>query len=369
MKRIGVGVLGCGSMGGIHAACFARENGCEIVGFHNRTPAKARALAAKHGGEVFDTEAALLADARIDAVSIATSQQVHAAQVVAAARAGKHILCEKPVGLTPEEFNAMESAIEKSGVTFMTAHQLRFHPVSKWVQQKMPRLGQVFHLELEMSFLIRGHEGRCWEDFRSGGFFLELGCHLADLSRFLVGEARHVSGHTLRLDPKRATEDFTQCLLQFQSGAIGSILVSANHRVKRQGLLRGRVLGERGRLDFSIYPYRRAFNAATLVLDGGKDVFVPDETGESLDKNSFTPSLFKTYPGFFDVYQQEIHAFLHAIRTNTSPPVTFADGRKAVEIVLATYAHQSAASDAPNFANGLKTYRADAACHPPLENA
>jgi len=170
----------------------------------------------------------------------------------------------------------------------------------------------------------------------------------------------------LRINPERVTEDFTHCLLQFQNGAAGSIIVSANHRTQRQGLLRGRVLGQKGRIDFTIYPYSRALNTATLVLDGGKSIFVPDVRKETI-KTPFPPSPSKTYPGFFDVYQKEIHAFLESIRNDTMPPITFADGRAAIEVVLAAYASQGAITDKPNFEKGLANYRSDDASHPLLK--
>ncbi|MBI4028293.1 MAG: hypothetical protein HY360_25135, partial [Verrucomicrobia bacterium] len=158
---------------------------------------------------------------------------------------------------------------------------------------------------------------------------------------------------------------FTHCLLQFETGAIGSIVVSANHRTLRQGLLRGRLLGARGRIDFTIYPYRRSLNEAVMILDGGKSVFVPDVVVRKLNPR-FPPSLFRTYPGFFDVYQREVHAFLEAIRHHRAPPITAADGRAAVEVVLAAYSSQGAATDKPNFKPGNRPYRVDAACHPLL---
>jgi predicted dehydrogenase len=360
-RKLRVGVLGCGLMGGIHAACYAREKNCEIIGFHNRTREKAQQLAMRFGGDVFDSAEALLQAPQLDAVSIATSQQVHAEQILLAARAGKHILCEKPVGLTITELDEIEEALRKSDVTFMTAHQLRFHPIIEWAKKKQSRLGRVYHLDLEMSFRIKGHQGRCFEDYRSGGFFMELGCHLTDLSRHLMGEVRHVSGHTLRLDPQRVTEDCAQSLVQFESGAIGSIIVSANHRTKRQGLLLGRILGEKGRIDFTIYPYARNFNTATLTLDKGQSVFVPDTTTEKFPTASLPSSLFPDYRGFFDIYQREVHTFLQSVRRSTPPLITFADGRAAVELVLATYAAQGVATEHPN--HGTLPYRADEACH------
>ena len=364
-SNIGVGVIGCGLMGGIHAACYARENGCRIVGFQNRTRPKADALARKLGGRVYGTVAELLADPEIDAVSICSSQQVHAEQILAAVAAGKDVLSEKPLALTVRELDAVERAVAQARRILMVGHQLRFHPVTEWVRRQMPRLGPVYHLDLEMCFRISGHEGRCWMDYRSGGFFMELGVHLADLARHLLGEIRNVHAHTLRLNPKRVTEDFTQCLLQHRSNATSSLIVSANHRTTRQGLLIGRVLGAKGRIDFTIYPYQRSLNQARLVFDAGRSVFVPDETIVKMPPK-LPASPVKVYAGFFDVYQREIHAFLEAVRTRRPPPVTLADGRSAVEVVLAAYASQGAATDEGNLLPGKLRYRADAACHPLL---
>jgi len=365
-SKIGIGIIGCGLMGGIHAECYARERNCRLIGFHNRDRAKAAALAKKFGGKVYGSLAELLADPQIDALSICTSQQVHKEQIVAAARAGKDILTEKPLALTIQELDEIDKVIAGKKRVLMVAHQLRFHPVVEWVRAQMPALGPVYHLDLEMCFRIAGHEGRCWMDYRSGGFFMELGVHLADLSRHLLGKIRHVSANTLRLNPKRVTEDYTHCLLQFESFASGSIIVSANHRTTRQGLLRGRLLGAKGRIDFTIYPYKRECNEATLVLDHGKEIFVPDVTVRRMPKK-FPRSPTKVYPGFFDVYQREIHAFVESARRRTSPPVTLADGRSAVEVVLAAYAGQGEITDRPNFGRKAVRYRADAGCHPLLK--
>lgn len=365
MKKIGIGVIGCGLMGGIHAECFSREKSCRIIGFQNRSRDKAEALGKKYGGKVYRTVADLLSDPQIDAVSICSSQQVHAEQIIAAARAGKDILSEKPLALTIKELDAVEREVANAKRVLMVGHQLRFHPVTAWVREMMPKLGPVYHLDIEMCFRIAAHEGRCWMDYRSGGFFMELGVHLADLSRHLLGEIRNVYANTLRLNPRRVTEDFTQCLLQHKSNATSSIIVSANHRTTRQGRLWGRVLGAKGHIDFSIYPYQRSMNHAKLVLDQGKSIFVPDEKLVRMPLQ-FPPSQFRTFLGFFDVYQRQIHAFLQAVRSRKQPPISSVDGRSAVEIVLAAYASQGDATDKPNFKRGNWKYRADAACHPLL---
>ena len=364
-NQLGIGIIGCGLMGGIHAAAYAADKRARVVACQNRTRSKAEALAATHRAAVCDSVGDLLARADIHAVSICSSQQAHCEQAVAALQAGKHVLCEKPLALTVPEMDAIAAAAAASGRTFMVAHQLRFHPVTEAVRAALPQLGAVFHLRLNCGFRISGHEGRCWMDYRSGGFFMELGCHLVDLARCLMGDVRHLSGHTLRINPKRVTEDFTQVLVQFRSGAIGEITVSANHRETRQGLFQGRVLGEKGRIEFTLYPYARAFNRATLILDAGKEVFIPDVTTTALPVRR-PKSRSKTYPGFFDVYDREVSAFVDSVVNGTPPPVTLADGRAAIEGVLAAYASQGRITAAPNFPALAGVTVAGPDCHPLL---
>jgi predicted dehydrogenase len=364
-KRIGLGIVGCGTMGGIHAQHFCAIPGCQVIGFSDQKVESAEALARKHGGKVYAEFDQMLADPAVDAVVIATVQQAHAKQMEAALRAGRHVFCEKPVALTMEEMDAVGKLVESAKRVVMIGHQLRFHPVILAVQKAMPQLGGVFHLDLEMAFRISGHTGRCWENYRSGGFFMELGCHLVDLSRFLLGDIRHVSGTTLRTDPKRVTEDFTQCLLSFSTGASASIITSANHRTVRQGLLRGRILGQKGRIDFTLYPYGRPFNRAVLVFDDGKHTFIPGERTKRLITR-FPPSPTQIFPGYFDVYPQEARHFLECIRSGGTPRVTFRDGRLAVEGILATYHQQGIATRTPNMQAVRRRYQTGPACHPLL---
>lgn len=363
---IGIGIIGTGLMGGIHAECYARERGCRNVAYFSHERSRDEALAERFGGTVYDSVDGLLAGKDVDAVNISSPQAVHAEHVIAAAKAGKHIFCEKPLALTVGELDAIERTVKAAGTTFMVGHQLRFHPVINAVKANLPKLGPLYHLDVEWALRIKGHEGRCWESYRLGGFFMELGCHVADLVGYLFGPVEHMTACTLRIDPKRITEDYTSCLLRFASGAAGSILVSANHRTGRQGLMHGRALGEKGRIDFTVYPYGRGFNRATLTIDHGKEIFVPDVTVKKIPIPS-PPSLSKDLLGFFDVYQQEAAAFLKAVRSGCEPPCTLADGRNAVEIVLAAYHQQGLATRQRNMVDRPKRYRSDADCHPLLE--
>jgi len=365
-STFGIGVIGAGSMGRIHAQCFAADKGCTIAAVFNPTRSKAEELAKAYGAAVEDTAEALIKRDDVQIVSIASPQTVHCEQILAAAAAGKHIFCEKPLALTIEELDAVEAAVKKAGVTLMVGHQMRFHPVILAVKQAMKRVGPVFAIDFEWAFRIGGATGRCWETYRLGGFFMELGCHAADLARFLGGPIQHVSAHTLRMNHERITEDYTHSLLKFDSEAIGSIIVSANHRNQLQGLLRARVLGEKGRIDFTCYPYGREMNEATITFDRGKSVFVADTTTEKLPLKAGR-AMYGDFPGFYDIYHQEVANYLKAIRTGSEPACTLADGRSAVEVVLAIYDQQHRATSQPNFTGAKRDFVSDASSHPALK--
>lgn len=367
-KKLGVGIIGAGNMGAIHAQCFSALKDVSLVGIYNPTQSKAAALTKKFGGKVFESLESLLADPAINTIIITSPQAHHHEQAVAAAKAGKHILCEKPIALLPKEMEDITREVAKAGTTFMVGHQMRYHPVILAVKKALPKLGPLFAMDMEWAFLIAGHEGRCWTSYRLGGFFMELGCHAADLATFLMGPVKNLTANTLRLNPKRVTEDYTRAMIQFESNASGSIIVSANHRTQRQGMLRGRILGKNGRIDFTCYPYGRSHNTASLTLDGGKSVFVPDATTTRL-KIDAPPSQFKVYPGFYDVYLQQAKAFVKAVQTGKTDGAsicTLQDGKAAIQMVLGAYDQQSEATRKPNFRSTAKRYRSDETSHPLL---
>lgn len=368
MKKFSYGIIGAGNMGQTHAATFGAEAGVVLRAVCDLKRESAEALVAKHGGQVVDDWKAMVKDPAIDFIVITSPQSEHAQQAILAAKAGKHIFCEKPLALTLAELDLVKAAVDKAGVRFMVGHQMRFHPVVQAVQATLPRIAPCYSMELEWTFRIKGHEGRCWMNYRQGGFFMELGCHLCDLSRLLFGDVTSLQANTLRIDPNRVTEDYTRLLVQYGNHAIGSLVVSANDRSRRQGLLNGRIRGVKGSIEFSCYPYGRILNRARLITESGRDIFIPDFKTEEIAVEN-RPSTSKTYPGYFDVYNRQAKAFLAALRDKRKPiPCTLEDGRAAVEMVLTAYCRQEELSRKPNFPP-KRLPESGAMAHPLLEGA
>ena len=127
-RKLGVGVIGAGGIARLaHIPNYAKNPRVKLVAVADIDVAKARQVAEDFGiPNVYDNFEDLLANPEVEAVSVTTPPSAHAEPVIAAARAGKHVLCEKPIAMTLEEADAMVDAAEKAGVKFAMGYQHRF---------------------------------------------------------------------------------------------------------------------------------------------------------------------------------------------------------------------------------------------------
>lgn len=123
-----IGLLGCGFIGKVHAKAYAQIPDAKVVAVVDRDSGRAKEVAEELGAEVVPVVDDLLSRQDIDMVDVCLPTYLHADHVIAAARAGKHVLCEKPMALSLEQADAMIEATEQAGVAFMVGHTLRFWP-------------------------------------------------------------------------------------------------------------------------------------------------------------------------------------------------------------------------------------------------
>lgn len=210
---------------------FAQVSGSRIVALCKRDAEQARATAVEFGiragyGRLED----LLGDLQVEAVYITSANADHEGQAVAAARAGKHVLCEKPMATSAAACRKIIQACQENGVRLMVAHQLRFSPavlqVKDWIESR--KLGRIC-----LGRALFTYDGtkspRTWlhdYDMAGGGAVMDIGVHCLDTLRFLVGEAVKIQGI---LQPQRGAsliESRAAINMQFDSGALGSIFCS-----------------------------------------------------------------------------------------------------------------------------------------------
>lgn len=197
-RKLRIGMIGAGGISRIHCEGWAKLKDCELAAITDIKPATSAKRA-----EEFDipgvepTARRLLARKDIDAVDIVTPNRFHKSGAVAALRAGKHVLCEKPLALTPREVDAMIAAADKSRRKLMCAQHQRFMDSTRAMKDYITAhpLGEVYYarawynrrrmLPTTRGFLLKANSG--------GGCCIDVGVHVLDLALYLMGNFRPVS--------------------------------------------------------------------------------------------------------------------------------------------------------------------------------
>ncbi len=219
MKR--VGVIGTGVMGSEHAARW-QQLPVELVGYHDHRVERAERLAQELGGRAFTSMHDLIAE--VDIVDVCTPTPEHRGPVIAAAEAGKHIVCEKPLARHLRDAEAMIAACETAGVRLFVAQVVRFFPEFARAKEivdsgAVGRIGVVRSVRAGSYPTAREWYGNF--DL-SGGVILDLAIHDIDYLRWLCGDVERVFAHGLSFE-RIAAKDHALITLRFKSGAIGHI--------------------------------------------------------------------------------------------------------------------------------------------------
>jgi predicted dehydrogenase len=170
---------------------------------------------------------ALLADASIDAVVLATPHSMHAGQVIAAAAAGKHVFCEKPFTLSKQDAEAAVAAVRKAGVTLGLGYNRRFHPEMAKLRERIRsgELGTILHIEATMTFpnalLLKPTQWRAHRDETPCGGLTPMGVHAVDAMIDLCGEIDHVYCQSFRRVVEIESDDTTSMLFRMKDGMSG----------------------------------------------------------------------------------------------------------------------------------------------------
>lgn len=218
-----VGIVGAGTMGGVHAVGW-KNTDTELVGVMSKNKEAALELSKKHGTKTFDTYEALLE--QVDIIDICTPTDFHKDMVLQAAKAGKHIICEKPIALKVEDGNAMIEACNKAKVRLFIAMVVRFFPQYS-AAQKAVSSGQVGKIGVmrfkRVSYQPTGDEAWFTNEARSGGMLVDLMIHDFDYARWLGGNVKRVFAKSVRTQDPKAPGDYALVTLGFDDGRMALI--------------------------------------------------------------------------------------------------------------------------------------------------
>ncbi len=333
-KRVRVGIIGCGKIAVTHAAGLANIPEAEFTATCDVDLSRAQALAAEHNvPHAFGSLDELFAANVVDAVLVCTPHPTHEAAVVAAARAGVHVLCEKPIAITLGEADRMIAACDENGVRFGVIFQRRFWPAAQRMRQAIDD-GKLGNLTLGECTV------RIWRDrayfgmdpwrgkwaTEGGGVLMNQAVHSIDHFQWYMGKATEVYGKiaTLRHGDYIDVEDTAVATITFANGALGVLQATSTFqpafgfRVAIHGdagtaiSYHERNEGELGVNDLWTIPGEEHLREIWLAEDDGK-------------------------VGFPLYHQLQIQEFCQAILADRDPLVTGRDARNSLEIILAIY--------------------------------
>jgi predicted dehydrogenase len=192
-----------------------------------RTLSKAADFCARQGIRLADSYESLLKEKNIDAVVLATPHSTHAEQIAAAAKAGKHVFVEKPLGLSRVECERAVAACAERKVTLAVGYNWRFQPALREIKRMLDdgRLGKLLHIEGNFcgpsAYRFRGEHWRQDRDEVPAGGMTGRGVHVVDAMLYLAGRIDSVTAQSARLVQDFGADDTTSMLFRFASGATG----------------------------------------------------------------------------------------------------------------------------------------------------
>lgn len=320
----------------------------EIVAICGRNRERGEALAKEHHiAEVYTDYRALIKEAELDAVVVATPDDLHFSMTMAALEAGLHVLCEKPMALNVAHAKQMTEAATSAGVKHMVLFTWRWIPIFQYVKQLIDDgfVGRCY----QASFRFLGGYGRntayTWryDGKRSNGVASDLGAHMIDLAHWFVGDASKISANlstfvslaSVDEQPLTPNNDSAFISVQFANQAQGMIQVSSMaHKAEREFQISVELYGENGSLEID---YTVSGNKGASTLYGARQ---DEETFTLMEiPEAFLLNLDLNHP--FDPFiKQSVGArlFIDSILEDKMPSPNFHDGVKVQEVIDATVA-------------------------------
>ena len=231
VDTIGFGILGLGMIAEFHVKAIQELTGCHFVAGYDNIPNRAADFCAKHGGAGYNNLASFMSDKNMDIVCIATPSGLHLDGAVAAAKAGKHIIVEKPLEITTARCDALIAEARANNVRLATIFPSRYHTLSGIIKKAVTqgRLGKIVLADAQIKwyrsqeYYDSGKWRGTW-DLDGGGALMNQGIHAIDLLQWFMGNVSEVFALTATLAHERIeVEDTAAAVLKFANGAIGVI--------------------------------------------------------------------------------------------------------------------------------------------------
>lgn len=328
--EIGLGLVGTGLIGKVQAEAIGSIPGARLLAVCAQDAAKTSEFAARYGAEGYTDYDRFLSHPDLSIVTICTPSGTHADLGIRAARAGKHVLVEKPIEITTAKADALIEACEQAGVKLGVIFQSRFLPAVHRIKRALDegRLGRLYLGDAYVKWyrVPQYYAPGSWHGTLSldgGGALINQAIHTVDLLQWMMGDAEKVFAFKSALRyPHIEAEDTLVANIRFRSGALG--VIEATTSVAPGFKRRLEISGERG----------------TIVLDGDEISLwsIEGETddekaaGEQITDGSANPAAISN-----EGHRRQIADMIDAVREDREPVVSGREGRRSLALVEAIY--------------------------------
>lgn len=325
---IRIAIVGCGRISRNHVDAITAIDGLALAGVCDIVEERSRTVGETHGVPWYASYEDMLASVDCDAVAICTPSGLHPDHGIAAARKGRHVICEKPMAITLESADALVRACDEAAVQLFVVKQNRLNPAIQLVKRAIDkgRFGRLYLANTTVRW-TRPQEYYDQAPWRGtwafdGGAIMNQASHYVDLIQWLMGPVESLMAKTATLARQIETEDTGLALLKFRSGALGVIEVTMlTYPRNLEGSLT--VLGETGTVKIGGTAVNRVDHWAFAEYDDD------DKRIEAATTNP--PNVY----GFgHEGYYRNVLAVL---RSGAAPDTDGREGRKSLELILGIY--------------------------------
>ena len=358
--QIRVGIIGAGLIGQTHSMMLRQvadrtEQSVRVVSVADLSHPAAERLADRwDGARAVESAEEIIADSSIDAVWICTPTAMHRQACVAAARAGKHIFCEKPLAMSAVEASEMAAAIKASGVMSQVGLVLRFSPVYNVIKAmfKEPDAGRLLSVTMrdDQDFPTRGVHASAWRNdpsLTAGGTLIEHSVHDFDLLTWMFGPVTSLCCRTRNLNGVDGVEDFGATAMEFAGGFHGQLTSVWHRMIGRPSNRRLEVFAE------NLFAASDADERGPILFQRGSGA-TEETVSESEVMAGFSETILRERPYLAPIqdwlavpYASEDAAFVAALKGACEPDPEFAAGVAAQRMVEAAYESARARAAVP----------------------
>jgi len=334
MKSWNFGIIGAGLIADFHARSIGDIPNAKLVGCCDKIPDRAKSLADKFGVRAFDDYEQMLDSDEIDIVTIATPSGFHMEPTIDAAKAGKHVICEKPLEITLERIDAMIEAHEKAGTRLGGIFPYRFNDMMEPLREAINsgRLGVITYASIFVPWwrtdeYYKDSWHGTWK-LDGGGALMNQSIHMVDMLCDVMPPIETVQAFTCKLGhPQIETEDTAVAVLRYTNGALGMIYGTTASFPGQ--FRRFEITGTKG----TIINVENSITVWQFADEKPEDAKVLKKFGEIEGGGGVADPAAITHEN----HTRNFKAFLDALETSEDFWIDGKEARKAVEVILAIY--------------------------------